>query len=181
MYARMEINPEQSTGSVTVSGNFVLPSKDATTVATNIMVKDGRTIVIGGLFKDDVSQAHSQVPVLGDLPLVGGLFQQIKDTVTRKELIILITPHIIEDPEVYADEGAAQDIKQVVDGAHDSLNIVNRTKIFEGRLAIAEQYCKDGYYEAALAEVENIIKLRPNFPQAERLRRKILEEIVNVK
>jgi type II secretory pathway component GspD/PulD (secretin) len=180
-YIRMEINPEQSSGSVTVSGNFVLPSKDATTVATNIMVKDGKTIVIGGLFKDDVSQAHSQVPLLGDLPLVGPAFRQIKDTVTRKELIILITPHLVDDPAMYSNGKEIEDVKLVTEGAHKSLNIINRTRIFEDRLKIAEQYYKDGYYEAALAEVENILELRPNFPQASRLRQKILDEIVDVK
>lgn len=180
-YIRMEINPEQSTGSVDASSGFVLPSKETTQVSTNIMVKDGKTIVIGGLFKDNLSQVHSQVPVLGDLPLVGGAFQQVKDTVTRNELIILITPHLIEDPAECADQKEIEKVDAFVDGAHKSLNIINRTKIFEDRLEIAEQYYKDGYYDAALAEVENILELHPKFQQGIVLKKKIFDEIVNVK
>jgi len=179
-YVRMEIYPEQSSGSVDKQANYALPSKDSTEVKTNIMVKDGRTVVIGGLFKDDISQAHSQVPVLGDLPIVGGIFQQVKDTVTRKELIILITPHIIENPEEMEAHTDAEDIKRVVDGAHESLNIINRTKIFEERLGVAEQYYKEGYYRAAMDELNGILELRPNFPQAERLKVKVQEKIKGV-
>jgi type II secretory pathway component GspD/PulD (secretin) len=176
-YIRMEINPEQSTGTVEVSGDFVLPSKDTTQVMTNIMVKDGKTIVIGGLFKDDISQAHSQVPVLGDLPIVGAAFKQIKDTVTRKELIILITPHIIEDPEEIAACKQAEEVSKIVEGAKESLSIINRTKIYKERLEIAQQYYKDGYYQAALAELDNILELRPNYPDAQRLRDKVMEKV----
>jgi type II secretory pathway component GspD/PulD (secretin) len=176
-YIRMEINPEQSSGTVEVSGEFVLPSKDTTQVATNIMVKDGKTIVIGGLFKDDISQAHSQVPVLGDLPIVGPAFRQVKDTVTRKELIILITPHIIEDPEEIAGCKQAKEVNEIVEGAKESLSIINRTRIYEERLGIARQYFEDGYYQAALAELDAILKQRPNYPDAERLRDKILKKI----
>jgi type IV pilus assembly protein PilQ len=176
-YIRMEINPEQSTGTVEVSGDFVLPSKDTTQVMTNIMVKDGKTIVIGGLFKDDISQAHSQVPVLGDLPIVGAAFRQVKDTVTRKELIILITPHIIEDPEEISACKEAREVSEIVEGAKESLNIINRTRIYEERLEIAKQYFDDGYYQAALAELETILKQRPNFPDAQRLLDKVRAKI----
>ncbi|MHC4705897.1 MAG: type II secretion system protein GspD, partial [Planctomycetota bacterium] len=98
-YIRMEIYPEQSTGDVTVQGDFVLPSKETTELKTNIMVKDGKTIVIGGLFKEKTDQVYAQVPVLGDLPFVGGIFRQTHDTSTRTELIVLITPHIVYEPE----------------------------------------------------------------------------------
>ncbi|MBN1795239.1 MAG: type II secretion system protein GspD [Sedimentisphaerales bacterium] len=176
-YIRMEINPEQSTVGTAAKSGFTLPTKETTKVSTNVMVKDGKTVVIGGLFKDDIRQDHSQVPVLGDLPVIGGVFQQVKDTVTRKELIILITPHIIEDPEELSEFTDAKDIKRVVDGAHESLNIINRTKIFEGRLGIAQQYYTEGYYRAALAELDTILALRPNFPQAERLKAEVLGKI----
>ncbi len=176
-YIRMEINPEQSKGQVEVTGDFVLPSKDTTQLATNIMVKDGQTIVIGGLFKDDISQTHSQIPLLGDLPLIGHAFEQVKDVSIRNELIILLTPHIIEDPEEFANSKEAKEVMQIVEGAKESLSIVNRTRIFEERLEIAEQYYKDGYYYAALAELDNILEMRPNYPDAQHLRDKVMEKI----
>jgi type II secretory pathway component GspD/PulD (secretin) len=176
-YIRMEINPEQSKGQVEVTGDFVLPSKDTTQLATNIMVKDGQTIVIGGLFKDDISQTHSQVPLLGDLPIIGHAFEQVKDVAIRNELIILMTPHIIENPDEYANTKEAKEVNEIVEGAKESLSIINRTKIFEERLEIAEQYYKDGYYYAALAELDNILENRPNYPDAQRMRDKVMEKI----
>jgi type II secretory pathway component GspD/PulD (secretin) len=115
-YIRMEIYPEQSTGDVTVQGDFVLPSKETTELKTNIMVKNGKTIVIGGLFKEKTDQVYAQVPVLGDLPFVGGIFRQTHDTSTRTELIVLITPHIVYEPEDTYGAEAAEDVKRLAYG-----------------------------------------------------------------
>lgn len=176
-YIRMEINPEQSKGQVDTASGFVLPSKDTTQVATNIMVRDGQTIVIGGLFKEDISQTYSQVPVLGDIPIIGALFKQVKDVAIRNELIILITPHLIENPDELANTKQAEEVAAIVDGAKESLNIINRTKLYEERLKIAQQYYNDGYYQAAQAELENILEQRPNYPDAERLLEKVIRKI----
>ncbi len=176
-YIRMEINPEQSKGQVDTSSGFVLPSKDTTQVATNIMVKDGQTIVIGGLFKDDLSQIHSQVPVLGDIPIIGHAFENVKDVSIRTELIIMITPHIVEDPEELIDDPQVSDVQRLTQGAHDSLKAINRTKIYEDRLEVAQGYYKEGYLEAALIEVEGILDVWPNYPDALRLRDKIKDEV----
>jgi type II secretory pathway component GspD/PulD (secretin) len=176
-YIRMEINPEQSKGNVDTTSGFVLPSKDTTQVATNIMVRDGQTIVIGGLFKEDISQTYSQVPVLGDIPIVGALFKQVKDVAIRNELIIMITPHLIENPDELAGTEQTKEVTKIVEGAKESLNIINRTKLFEERLEIAQQYYNDGYYQAARAELENILEQRPNYPDAERLLEKVMKKI----
>ncbi|MBN2457029.1 MAG: hypothetical protein JXB29_10940 [Sedimentisphaerales bacterium] len=176
-FIRMEINPEQSKGEVEVSGGFVLPSKTTTQVKTNIMVKDGKTIVIGGLFKEETSQAYTQVPLFGDLPLIGFLFRQTKDTSVRKELIILITPHIINEPEdTHADE-RTEDVKQLSDGARESLNWLNRSRIFEDRYAKAVQYYSDGQLNEALSVLNGIVKLRPRYFEAIRLRERIIKEL----
>ncbi|MFA5783682.1 MAG: hypothetical protein WC962_02255, partial [Phycisphaerae bacterium] len=176
-YIRMEINPEQSKGNVDTTSGFVLPSKDTTQVATNIMVRDGQTIVIGGLFKEDISQTYSQVPLLGNIPIIGAAFRQVKDVAIRNELIIMITPHLIENPDELADTEQTKEVTQIVEGAKESLNIINRTKLYEERLKIAQQYYEDGYYQAARAELENILELRPNYPDAERLLVKVMKKI----
>lgn len=176
-YIRMEINPEQSKGQVDTTSGFVLPSKDTTQVATNIMVKDGQTIVIGGLFKDDISQIHSQIPVLGDIPIIGAAFKNVKDVSIRTELIIMITPRLIEDPEELIDDPQIKDVKRLTEGAHDALKAINRTKIYENRFKVAEGYYKDGYLEAALIEVESILEIWPNYPDAQRLRDKVKDAV----
>lgn len=174
-YIRMEIYPKDSTGELDAEG---IPTENTAELTTNIMVKDGETIVIGGLFRDAITTSRSQIPLLGDLPLVGAAFRGTTDRNVRQEVIVILTPRIISEPSQLDD---AKDIKMINEGAHNSLSIINRTRIFEGRLAIAEQYYNDGYYEAALAEIDNILELRPNFPQAVRLREKILAEMAKSK
>lgn len=98
-YVRMEIKPEDSSGSVNAQG---LPNKFVTQVTTNVMVKDGHTIVIGGLFRESNDRTRSQVPGLGSLPGVGAAFRRQTDSVVREEVIILLTPHIVKDDAAYS-------------------------------------------------------------------------------
>ena len=67
-YIRMDIYPKDSDGTLKENN---IPDETSTELRTNVIVKDGETVVIGGLFRDNVVTSKSQVPVLGDLPLVG--------------------------------------------------------------------------------------------------------------
>ena len=96
---RMEIHPELSTGSVEVQQNFTLPNKETTQVTTNIMVRDGCTVIIGGLMREELQTTGKQVPFFGNLPLVGAAFRSRDETLQRREIIVLITPHIVYEPE----------------------------------------------------------------------------------
>jgi len=96
---RMEIHPELSDGTVEVKGGFTLPNKEITQVTTNIMVRDGCTVVIGGLMRENLSTTTNQVPVLGNLPLVGFCFRSSSETTERREVLVLITPQIVYEPE----------------------------------------------------------------------------------
>jgi type II secretory pathway component GspD/PulD (secretin) len=59
------------------------------------MIKDGETLVIAGLIKDQTTDTRKKVPLLGDIPLLGLLFQKKETTKTKTDLLIFITPHII--------------------------------------------------------------------------------------
>lgn len=67
--------------------------RQASTMAT---VADGTPFVIGGLLRDEEIQNMSKIPILGDLPIIGGLFRTRHDTTTRTNLYVIITPHIIQ-------------------------------------------------------------------------------------
>jgi type IV pilus assembly protein PilQ len=99
----MEVHPELSTGNVRVEEGFTLPDKELTQVTTNIMVRDGCTVIIGGLMREDLSTTTSQIPFLGSAPGIGFLFRQKTETIDRRELIILITPHIVYEPQACAE------------------------------------------------------------------------------
>jgi len=105
-YIRMKIKPEISSVTdtlVTPSGNEI-PIIDTSTAETTVLVKDGATIVIGGLRKDEKTKAESGFPFLKDLPLIGKLFKGSVEGTDRVELIILITPYIVEGDSLMTGE-----------------------------------------------------------------------------
>jgi type IV pilus assembly protein PilQ len=95
---RLEVHPELSSGEVKLVGDTPLPEKSTTQVTTNILCRDGSTIVIGGLIREETVVQTGQVPILGDVPYLGVLFRHNTETVRRTELIVLITPRILRDP-----------------------------------------------------------------------------------
>lgn len=71
------------------------PAIDTRQATTRVMVKNGQTSIIGGVYQNDTSSAVTGVPWLKDLPLVGGLFRFKENRNTRNELMIFITPRVI--------------------------------------------------------------------------------------
>ena len=98
-YITLKIKPEISDiGSYFVdksnNGN-VIPIVDTSEVQTTVRVKDGVTIIIGGLMKDQVSNAKNKLPILGDLPFIGKAFSNEDRNMQKTEIVIFLTPHII--------------------------------------------------------------------------------------
>jgi type IV pilus assembly protein PilQ len=79
-------------------GARTVPTIDAREVDTQALVKDGQTVVLGGLRKREVSQDVSKIPFLGDIPLLGTLFTEVSESVETNELLIFITPRIVAEP-----------------------------------------------------------------------------------
>ncbi len=173
---RMEIYPKQSTPVVVVDQGYVLPSESTTEVQTNIMVKDGKTIVIGGLFKEETNLTRSQVPLLGDLPVVGDLFRGTSDVSIRTELIVLLTPHIINDPEEAEGAGREQDMLRLTYNARENLTWMSRARIDEERYSQAVKYYMEGNYECALAILNSPFAIQRNWLDSIRLKERILRE-----
>ena len=109
---RMIIRPEISDGIIVEKGGIALPESEVSKVTTEVIVDDGKTIVIGGLFQEKTVLTRHRVPLLGTLPNVGALFRSHKDEVIRSELIVLITPHIIGYQESEAASKQVQDYIQ---------------------------------------------------------------------
>jgi type II secretory pathway component GspD/PulD (secretin) len=64
-----------------------------------LLVSDGETAVIGGLTQTQLQKNRSGIPILSDLPLLGRLFSQTDSREIKQDLLILITPHIIDEGE----------------------------------------------------------------------------------
>jgi general secretion pathway protein D len=73
-----------------------LPRFRVRQVATSTIVWDGQTVVLGGLIAENVKKVREKVPVLGDIPFVGRLFRSEANDSTKKNLVIFVTPTIID-------------------------------------------------------------------------------------
>ena len=106
---RLHILPEfgVKVGSVMVSTNNV-PIVDTRKVDTIALVRDGQTVVLGGMRKRAVRKQTNKIPLLGDLPLLGGLFRFEGNDTAITELIVFITPRIVaQEPVLSLDEQQA--------------------------------------------------------------------------
>ncbi len=74
------------------------PTIDVTEIETKVLVGDGQTLVLGGIFQMEELNGVQKVPVLGDIPYVGRLFRKNISQHTKREILIFITPRIINDP-----------------------------------------------------------------------------------
>jgi len=80
-----------------VPGAGAIPAISTNMVTTRVLVDDGDTIVLGGVFREEVTTTVTKTPVLGDLPYVGNMFKRTTNEETKTELLIFITPSIIND------------------------------------------------------------------------------------
>jgi type IV pilus assembly protein PilQ len=96
---QMDLNVKQDTvGEIfqTSRGGSV-PSIDTREVATTVLVGNGDTIVLGGIFQDNKTSNEEKVPWLGDVPGLGALFRRRANETSKRELLIFVTPTIVED------------------------------------------------------------------------------------
>ncbi|MHC4622629.1 MAG: secretin N-terminal domain-containing protein [Planctomycetota bacterium] len=103
---RLHILPEFNVlvGRVNLSTDATnVPVVDTRKVDTIALVKDRQTVVLGGLRKKDVSKQINKIPLLGDLPVLGGLFRFEGEDTAVTELVVFITPQIVEQPVIMAE------------------------------------------------------------------------------
>ncbi|MBI5101807.1 MAG: hypothetical protein HZB33_08250 [Nitrospirae bacterium] len=87
-----------SIGDITVDvGGLKNITIDKIEATSNLVAKDGETIIIGGLIREDSTKGKDSVPLLSKIPLIGNLFGNTTDDSTRTELIILLTPHVMRN------------------------------------------------------------------------------------
>lgn len=113
---RLELHPEDSDGGINERG---LPFEETAEITTNVMVYDGQTVIIGGLFRERTESSERKIPFLGDLPFAGALFRSTVDVTLREELVILLTPHIVNARD--AGQTAQTEAKGRLQGFDESL------------------------------------------------------------
>ena len=103
----MILQPETSsvdpTLTQTISPGVTAPYIDVTSANTVVVTPNGQTVVIGGLMENDQSSSSTQIPFLGDIPVLGNLFKSKSRSNDKQELLIFVTPHIVPAPTQLAD------------------------------------------------------------------------------
>jgi len=87
---------QSGNGGIPITGQLPLPRSRVRQVVTSCTVWDGQTVVLGGLITENVQRQKDKIPVLGDLPAVGRLFRSEQNITQRKNLIVFVTPTIID-------------------------------------------------------------------------------------
>lgn len=85
---------QDSRGDIVAGG---IPTIDVTSLETQVLVNNGQTLVLGGIFTQNSVQREDRVPVLGSLPIVGNAFRNTIDSREKREILVFITPKILSD------------------------------------------------------------------------------------
>lgn len=178
---RMELYPSISEYErVQITGGFegmLVPDETTSELTTNVRMHDGETLVLGGLFKERTNVTNSQVPFLGDIPIVGSAFSGYNNTVKREEIIFLITPNIVHDDLIRRSGDLGKDfVRELRVGMREGLLPWSRERRSGQHNQDALEAINEGDYELALFHIDNSLRLNGAQPKIRRLRQEINQE-----
>ena len=90
----LDLYPQNNSYGYDEKGEIVISTQEA---KTKVVVADGETVVIGGLTRNENTESESGIPFLKDIPLLGNLFKYTRKSITKKDLVIFVTPRIIRN------------------------------------------------------------------------------------
>ena len=177
---RMELSPsvsEASLRTVTDANGLLVTIPDELTneLTTNVRIKDGQTLVLGGLYRESTRTTRRQIPFFGDIPLIGAAFRGQDDTIDRDEIIFLITPTIVKDDvlwEIGEEALAYGDAIQI--GARAGLLPFSRDKVTANHNQRAVDAQSRGDIDLALWHIKASLHLNQNQPEAVRFRQDLV-------
>jgi general secretion pathway protein D len=108
----MEVATEVSSPGSSLAGLAGSPPINRSIVQSTTVVKDGSSLVIAGLIKEEDTKSRTSIPYLGRIPVLGWLFGKTETTKVRTELVVIITPHVLQTTEA-ADETSRAVIKSL--------------------------------------------------------------------
>lgn len=180
---RLELRPQVSSFSLrTITDNtgasVTIPDEDTTEMTTNVMVRDGQTVVLGGLFTETTTATRRQVPVLGNIPLIGQAFRGNDDETRRSEIIFLITPSIVNDTILTETGDMGKDfVEHARYGARKGLLPWSRERRVGQILIDARRHADEGQVEKALSKIDQALRLQPSSPAARAMRTELTGEM----
>jgi len=179
---RMELKPQVSEAVIreatdATGAAVTIPDEITNEIVTNVMVRDGQTIVLGGLFRESTQAQRRQVPFLGDLPIIGAAFRGHDDSSERSEILFMISPSIINDAElVEQGEIGKKKIAQVRAGFRAGLLPWSREKQSSQLVIEAQRLVREGNTQAALNKLQRALRLFPYQIDAIALREALMSD-----
>ncbi|RMF80835.1 MAG: hypothetical protein D6744_07840, partial [Planctomycetota bacterium] len=172
---RMFVQPKDSNGGLTADN---LPFEETTEAHNELLVDDGNTILIGGLFRERTVSSRSQVPLVGDIPVAGALFQKHLDQTVREEVIILLTVHVLTESDAEQQEfrELLEDVERVRVGSRRGLLGIGRERLAQAFYQEALSKYEQGDLDAALLNVRLSLHNQPRQVAALRLKEKLLQQ-----
>jgi type IV pilus assembly protein PilQ len=176
---RLELKPAVSEAVIRdakdASGASVtIPDEITNEIVTNVIVRDGQTVVLGGLFRESTQSSRRQVPLLGDIPLLGAAFRGHEDETARNEIIFMIRPSIVSDQVlVMQGERAGEIVDAARIGSRESLLPWSREKRSGQLLVEAEALAAEGKDDEALLKIQQSLRMNHTQPEAIALRERI--------
>jgi len=176
---RMEVKPKVAEAAIRqisdIGGNPVtIPDEITNEITTNILVRDGQTVVLGGLFRENVTVTRKQVPVLGDIPFIGNAFRGHDDSTNRNEIIFLITPTIVDDAMI-TESGVrgSEYVDRIVAGSREGTLFWSRDRMTNNLNIEAERLAREGDTAGALNKAERSLGLNPGQPEMIQMRERL--------
>lgn len=169
---RMQVHPKDSNGGLTASN---LPFEETTEAHADILVDDGKTVLIGGLFRERTVNSRQQVPGLGNIPLAGLLFQRRDEETVREEVIILLTVHVLKNSQHENEQFAAliDDVERVRTGMRRGLLGTGRERLAQAYFQEAVTQAERGKDDLALLNVRMALHNQPRHIGAIKLKEKL--------
>ncbi|MCX5714091.1 MAG: type II and III secretion system protein, partial [Candidatus Omnitrophica bacterium] len=116
-YITLNVNPSVDDIIGVTGPNGERPVISTRSAETKVMIKDGQTLVIGGLISENRINARKAIPFLGEIPILNLIFGKKEGTINRTELLIFITPHIIKEADFTASEELMKSVDKTKKGA----------------------------------------------------------------
>lgn len=127
-FVSMKIRPEVSSviSTITSPMGSKIPIVGTTEAETSVMIKDGVTLVIGGLMKDEKIETRAGIPLLKDIPIIGILFGRKSHEIKKTELIVFLTPHVVTGDKP-------------MDSPSEDLQVAPSEKVFKEKIELEEK------------------------------------------
>ncbi|MCK4261886.1 secretin and TonB N-terminal domain-containing protein [bacterium] len=165
-YVSLKIHPEINEWSITDVVTFALggqgsvdiPRYSTREAETQVMVKDGDTLVIGGLLKEKRGETSKKIPLLGDIPFLGYFFGGKTVTGITLDLLIFVTPHVVKVGEM-----AEGDRLRLIKSEFPERRRMEEVKkeVIKGIYQAGKSYCRERKYEEAIEQFNRVLELEP--------------------